>query len=555
MEKLEKRLSSYWLPVVLIYCIPAVWALLVPGFYGASDEVHIAWLYEMDQVIKLGQIPPRFVPDLSFGYGYPLFNFVFPLPFYIGEIFHLLGASFVDSIKLVFLFSVPVSAVFMFFLLKKLTSNSLALLGSMLYVYAPYRSVDLYVRGAIGEIVAFIFFPLITLSILEVTERKPSWKFIGIGALALGGLVLTHNIAMYMFFPFVLLLGLMRSFINKQFLALVLLVGGGLLISSYFWVPALTESSLMKYDTVFNFTDHFPTLKQLVTPYWGYGASVPGPYDGLSFFLGYFSVLLLGLSVPLLITFWKRIEGEKKAIVFWALFGILISVFMMNFRSAFFWERLPLLPYFQFPWRFLMMTTFFIPILVVLLEKISFKYLQIIFSLLAVLIVIVSFPYFRPQDFLGRQDEYFLKKYVPVPNLDPLYLMQQEEYLRLPVGTNTRPSKYEVFLLENGKQANVSIERINGLGVLLQTNSADDFKFSYNKYFFPGWEALIDGKKVLITGGSPYGQIQFDIPSGKHQVSINFKETSFRLIFDLISLVGLLIAILIIWKYRQLTKN
>src|SRR3972149_4510481 len=103
---LNKRINEFLIKhiffVILALSIPAVWALFVPGFYGASDELHIAWLQQMDAVVRLGQFPPRFVPDLSFGFGYPLFNFVFPLPFYLGEIFHLFSFSFVDAIKIVF---------------------------------------------------------------------------------------------------------------------------------------------------------------------------------------------------------------------------------------------------------------------------------------------------------------------------------------------------------------------------------------------------------------------------------------------------------------------
>ena len=99
MQKLENFLNRFWIITIFVLSIPAFWALFVPGFYGASDDIHIAWLYEFHKTAVAGQIPPRFVPDLSFGFGYPLFNFVFPLPFYIGEVFHLLGLSFVDSIK------------------------------------------------------------------------------------------------------------------------------------------------------------------------------------------------------------------------------------------------------------------------------------------------------------------------------------------------------------------------------------------------------------------------------------------------------------------------
>ena len=114
---------SYPIWIIILLSIPAIWALLVPGFYGASDDLHIGWLFEMNRVIKMGQIPPRFVPDLSFGFGYPLFNFVFPLPFYIAEIFHLIGFSLVDSIKLLFLLSLPLSGVFMYLFLREFSNN------------------------------------------------------------------------------------------------------------------------------------------------------------------------------------------------------------------------------------------------------------------------------------------------------------------------------------------------------------------------------------------------------------------------------------------------
>src|SRR3989338_3004547 len=155
MQMVENFLTKYLFWVILALSIPAVWALLVPGFYGASDDLHIAWLQQMDKIIKMGQIPPRFVPDLSFGFGYPLFNFVFPLPFYIGEIFHILGLTLVDSIKGVFFISIPLSGIFMYLLLREFTKNRFAFIGAMLYVYAPYRAVDIYIRGAIGE--AFVF--------------------------------------------------------------------------------------------------------------------------------------------------------------------------------------------------------------------------------------------------------------------------------------------------------------------------------------------------------------------------------------------------------------
>ena len=521
MQKVEKFLFKNIFWVVLFLSIPAIWALLVPGFFGASDDLHIAWLQQMDAVIKLGKFPPRFVPDLSFGYGYPLFNFVFPLPFYIGEVFHLLGLSFVNSIKAVFLVSVPVSGYFMYKFLKEHTSFWLALAGAMVYIYTPYRATDIYIRGAIGEIFAFIFPPLVAYAITKIAKEK-DLKWVSILGLSTAGLILSHNIMAYMFLPFLLILSILVGFKLKTLFGFIM----GLLISIYFWLPAIVESKLMKYDTVFNFVDHFPTIRQLVTPYFGYGASVAGPYDGMSFFMGAINLILI-LSA---LVFYKKLNK----VTVWALFMIGVSVFMMNFRSSFFWQNLPLVPYFQFPWRFLSLTTFATSILIIVLDK--FKYSKQVGIAIIVGVIALNFSFFRPHDFLGRTDEYYLNRYIPNPVASPEYLKTQEEYLRLPVGTEVRPDK---------------LSPNKGLDNSFEVDYKKEAVFDYSKYYFPGWVVKIDGKKIEAYAGKPYGQVQFKVPAGKHTVDISFKETPFRMVLDIVSLLSLVVAVKVIFKHKK----
>src|ERR1043166_758561 len=144
MRNIEKYLNKYIGLVIILLSIPAVWALFVPGYYGASDDLHIAWLFEMIRTFNFGQFPPRFVPDLSYQFGYPLFNFVFPFPYYLGEIFHLIGLNLVDSIKTVFLISIPLSMLGMYKLMRQFGSVAISLAAAVLYVYTPYRATDLY---------------------------------------------------------------------------------------------------------------------------------------------------------------------------------------------------------------------------------------------------------------------------------------------------------------------------------------------------------------------------------------------------------------------------
>lgn len=556
MLNIIKKLIKQPIIWIVITSIPVIWALFVPGFYGASDDLHIAWLYEMDKVIKIGQIPPRFVPDLSYGFGYPLFNFVFPLPFYIAEIFHLLSLSLVDSIKLVFIFSLPLSGILMFYLLKQFTGNLLSFTGAILYMYAPYRAVDIYIRGAIGEIVSFIFLPLIILSLTKLAKTF-SLRWLGIGAIALACLILSHNITAYMFFPYILLLILVRLIFNPagyvKFLTVIFsMVFLALGISSYFWLPAIYESKLMEYDTVFNFVDHFPTVKQLFTPYWGYGASVPGPYDGLSFFLGFLNIAVLGSGFVILPFSWKKIGKDDKIMITWTVVSIISAFFLMNYRSTFFWNTLPLLSYFQFPWRFLSMTTFFIPLLVI-----TFKYLKLkdfIFFIVIVLIILTSWNYFRPQHFLGRTDMYYLNRYIPVPKASEEYRNIQEEYLRLPKGIQKKPEDNfpVVFPTDN---FTFDLIKIHDLHFLVSLSSEKEILLNFNKYFFPGWQAKLNEKEISVKPGLPYGQVTIVVPPGKHKLEVFFAETPLRTMLNFISLISILFALILIWKNKLLMRR
>jgi len=559
MRKIGFLLAKYPFLVIVLLSLPAIAALRVPGFYGASDDLHIAWLQQMDRILKLGQFPPRFVPDLSYGFGYPLFNFVFPLPFYIAEVFHLLGLNFVDSIKLLFGLTVPLSGYFMYRLLKDYTKQILALAGAVVYMYTPYRSTDIYVRGAIGEIVTFVFLPIAVLSVIKVSKgdgKRRVW--VGIMALSFSALITSHNIMSYMFFPFLLLLGLFFVYrlkgLPRSSAAVRLFFGFllGLFISIYFWLPALVESRLMREDTVFNFKNHFPTIRQLITPHFGYGASVAGPYDGMSFFVGVINLLLVVAGIYGVLVWRKRFTNEQLVLSVWALVVFFIAIFMMNFRSSFVWDNTPYLGYFQFPWRFLSLTTLVTPMLVIPLSRL--KYYKALGFAIIVLAVLLNFSYFRPQDFLGRTDDYFINRYIPEPHASDAYRETGEEYLRLSKMTFRRPLNiYPRVSVHRGVIKEIIL--FNGLDAEFIVQSDTLALVSYNKYLFPGWFAKVDGEPAILRPGRPFGQIYITLPPGEHTVEVFFRETNERMVLNIISLLSLLVTVTIIFKYRRHGKK
>ncbi|MEK7168651.1 MAG: glycosyltransferase family 39 protein [Patescibacteria group bacterium] len=551
MEKTQRLISKYLWLLIIILSIPAVRYLFVNGYFGVSDDLHIGWLFEIDRIVKMLQFPPRYVPDLSFGFGYPLFTFVYPFPFYVAEIFHLIGFSLVNSVKLVFGLSIPLSMYFMYRLLRVYMKEDFSLAGAVLYVYAPYRALELFVRGTIGEIVAFVFFPLIILSFVKITSKEYSLKWVGIGGLSVAGLILSHNIMAYMFAPFLIVFVVAKIFflandkwrIAKDcFVSLFL----GLTASIYFWVPAIYESKLMKYDTVFNFYDHYPALKQFVTPYWGYGASVPGNYDTMSFYMGITGIVVMVSGTALFLILNKKFSKEEKVFIGWSVFTVLVSVFMMNFRSAFVWRTIPLLPYFQFPWRFLAMVTLVSPFFLIVFSK--FKRLWFIPFIIIFFAIFLNFNYFKTSEYLGRGDDYYINRYIPLTSVSEEYLKTSEEYLRLPKENEERPNKIYPRAYTNRQDVELKIEELSPLNAKIITESGTDFILNYNKYNYPGWIVKIDNKQVPIISAKPFGQISFLVPSGKHLVEVKYKESNLRLISDLVSLFSLGTVIYLISK-------
>ena len=91
--------------------------------------------------------------------------------------------------------------------------KEIAWLTSLLYVFSLYRLTDIYVRGALGEILSFIFVPLIFYGLYEIIfgENK-KWWIISIG---LFGVANSHVLTFVMLIPIILLIALFN--IDKLF--------------------------------------------------------------------------------------------------------------------------------------------------------------------------------------------------------------------------------------------------------------------------------------------------------------------------------------------------
>jgi len=531
--------------LVLILVIPAALPLLKGGFFHFSDEPHIADLYQMIRAIGSGQLPPRIAPDMSYGYGHPLFNFYYVLPFYLGSFIFGLTKSLIDSYKIITLITIPLSSVAMYYWLKQHTSKFLSVAGAILYVYTPYRAADLYVRGSLGENYAFIFFPLTALFVYKCINKKDP-KFIGLLGLSVAALILSHNLSPIIFLPWLGLYALTLAWTKgiKNILKPIYGMLLGLGASAYWWFPALIEKGLLVKQTLFPYIDHFPFIKQLIIPYWGFGSSVWGPTDELSFQIGVVNlVLVLFAGVWLL----KSKAKKNFNVTFLIIFYFFSAVFLMNIRSNFLWKAFFLADYIQFPWRLLLITTFLSSSLVIVFnrKKLSSKILAVSIVFLSMLLTL---NYFKPSEYYYPDDEYFLKRFFVNRTIEgerdgisDQYKNYSEDYLLLPLTVDERPSSFPDEKIMSSDAEVVSIREISAVNYESEIVSDANSHAIVNFYRFPGWQLKVDGEIVSAEILKPLGNMSVEISPGTHTLSVEWKETPLRKAANMVSIFSVII--------------
>src|SRR5258708_5812793 len=112
--------------LVILSLIP-LFDLLHPGLPITHDgRDHVVRLANFYANLQEGILVPRWSGNLNWGYGHPVLTFLYPLPSYLGSIFHALGFTFVDSTKLVFGISFILSGLTMYLWIQSFLSKKAA---------------------------------------------------------------------------------------------------------------------------------------------------------------------------------------------------------------------------------------------------------------------------------------------------------------------------------------------------------------------------------------------------------------------------------------------
>ena len=163
-----KKLCMAVLGITILSSLP----LMINGIGNGHDlPFHLVRIEAIADSIHLSEwsMPVRISNLWYDGYGYPTSIYYGELLLYIPAFFRVMGFSVEEAYKIyVFLINAGTTVVSYVCFGKIFQKKNIALLTCMAYVTATYRMVNLYVRAAVGEYSAALFFPIVALAIYRI---------------------------------------------------------------------------------------------------------------------------------------------------------------------------------------------------------------------------------------------------------------------------------------------------------------------------------------------------------------------------------------------------
>ena len=523
---------------------------LRPLFRGQLIEGHDIYAYpprvvEMDRTLSGGGFPPVWAPDLGAGYGHPLFVFSPPLLYLAALSFRALGFGLTDSLQfaLAVLHLLGAAAVYRLGRTEH-CSRPACVASAAAWLFAPYTALDLFVRSAFAESAAVALAPIALLGVVRAVDR-PSMSRVAAGAVVTALVSLAHNGVALLLYPALAAVVFARASagypVLRRMAAGGVAMAGGLGLSAFFWLPAMTENALVKTDLLragfMHWSDHAVAPWQLLWSPWGFGLSVRGTDDGMSFAIG---PVHLVLGIMGLIVAWHAGCGARRTAV--ALAAVAAGgAFLATTWAAPVWSRVEALQYLQHPWRALFLAGLSLP----LLSVFAFDGLgpRAAIGALAVL-VLANLPHTAVKGYQVLPDE----------SSSPMAIAQRG------ISTTTRGEYEPRWVAETPAYTPYRLTARDGpMDVVPVSLAAGHQDFAVRvpeertaeaaTFYYPGWTVRIDGRETGVAVAPVRGTMLFRVPAGVHRVTLDLEPTPLRRRALMISIVSAaVLALLGLWS-------
>jgi hypothetical protein len=547
------RRADFGILVALLLCLLAVWPLLSrPGLPPDTDaELHIYRTAELSHLFHGGAVYPRWAPDFYFGYGYPIFNYYAPLVYYLGATLTFLpGVDAVLAVRALFVLGLLLAGTGMFVLVRGHWGARAGLVASAAYVYAPYvQYIDPYARGVLAESFVLGLFPWVLwafsatgrpgLSSGLVRRRLP------LAAGLLAAVVITHN-----------LLALVLAAVVAGWTVWQLAVANrprpwwlvsafvlGIALAAFFWLPVALERDAVQLGNLisdgghFDFRNHFLSLRELLAPTLPLDLGASEPTYRFNLGLLQWPLALIGLLVLA-----RPGSPGRSAATYFALMAALLVLLVLPLSTPL-WDRVPLMPFLQFPWRLLGPLAVCLAVLagvaIAALERaVAPRWASWVAGVVLLLFLGLGMPLtypapwpadFGPTDpaaiIQAERRGYWLGTtatgdYLPI---SVLVIPPPNDQL---VESYSRPGpvdRVNRVTLPAGTTVVQTVDR--PLAWTYRIDGDQPFVFRLFHFYFPGWTAILNGEPAIIEPAQPDGLMTIQVPPGSHTLTVRFGDT------------------------------
>ncbi len=315
---------------------------------------HVSRIEQLARSIREGNILPAVYPyeNNGFGYASPLFySDVLLIP---SALLHLCGISVSICYKITVIAASFFSGLSMYALAYGIVKRrDTSVLAACAYLFTNYRITDIYVRGALGELLALIFLPLMILGMYSIMIKKKTetWPLL---TFALSGLALSHNLTFLMgailcaiiFFVYI------RENSREIFITLCKGIGSAFLLTAFYTLPMIEQ--LRSQEFIVGYYAEHSDLAKYAMAFWQYFANTTvfglagnhmAPEVTMIENVGWFLTF-----IPLLwFVIGKENRNRHRFLNFMVIAGIVCILLPAKIIP---WQSLTILRVMQFPWRF-----------------------------------------------------------------------------------------------------------------------------------------------------------------------------------------------------------
>jgi len=513
-----------------------------------DGPTHLTNIAQFASALKSGDFPVRWMDGFA-NYGMPMPIIVQQTTAYLGAFFTLLFNNVVFSYNLVVFTGTFLSLFFLFKFLRLHFSENASLLAVILFNFAPYRIINIYIRGALPEFFSHVFFPFIFLGLYYWIKKK---QINGLIYLLIGfvGILLTHPftlvIGSFLFIPYGI--WLLREtkqnpfeirFIVPLFTVTLLSLG----LSCYYILPLLTEIKFFYYGLGGDGlkANQFLTWKNYIGDYWYYFTKNDIDVRGHMIHLGIGELLIISIGFIICV-----VKKSKNNFIKWVFPSFFILVFFTSQYANPIYRAISLLGGIQYNWRMFASIIFIAPFITAFIYD-STKSKVFLYGII-LCIILSRIPQIYGKNYLLEKESkyYFTLENMHGAVLNTIWTGKTEDY---PVKKN----KGEII---EGKGKITSRNEHNSWRQY-EIDALTEVRLADYTFYFPGWKVFIDNKETPIEfqDMNYRGVITYKIPQGKHSVLVKFTDTKIRLLSNVISLFSLGVVMLLIANRKKLFRH